>query len=278
VYRPMPSGPLFSNYQRFFERNRCNHRDYQLLAWNGARSGSVQSLLTNPNVSAIHRKTSDHPAILFFALVGNDVCNGHPDTIGHMTTVAEFHESITAIFLALDKTLPPKSTVLITGLVDGRFLYDTMHNLIHPIGKTRDDVTYKAVYEFLECLQISPCNGWMSSNATLRNLTTDRAMELNAVYPLVIRELTGRLKNIRIINDGPWPIQEAAKYLKENGLPASALIEPVDGFHPSTLSNFLITAFLWEQKLSTPAFADVVGRVNPYNEVIKDQFGDQGGY
>jgi len=39
-----------------------------------------------------------------------------------------------------------------------------MHARIHPIGSTRNDVTYKALYDYLNCLSISPCRGWMNSN------------------------------------------------------------------------------------------------------------------
>lgn len=38
-----------------------------------------------------------------------------------------------------------------------------------------------ALYNYLNCLSISPCRGWMNSNETLRNATTARAVELSAV-------------------------------------------------------------------------------------------------
>jgi hypothetical protein len=43
------------------------------------------------------------------------------------------------------------------GLADGRILYETMHARIHPIGEPKGDVTYTALYDFLNCLEISPC-------------------------------------------------------------------------------------------------------------------------
>ena len=50
----------------------------------------------------------------------------------------------------------------ITGLADGRILYNTLHNKEHPIG----NITYSTLYDFLNCLEISPCWGWCNSNET----------------------------------------------------------------------------------------------------------------
>jgi len=71
--------------------------------------------------------------------------------------------------------------LLVLGLVDGRILYDSMWNLTHPIN-----ATYENFYNFLNCLHISPCFGWMNSDEATRNLTTEKAMELNAVYVKLI--------------------------------------------------------------------------------------------
>ena len=46
-----------------------------------------------------------------------------------------------------------------TGLADGRVLWDFMSQKIHPLGEYRSDVTYENVYEYLNCLEISPCHG-----------------------------------------------------------------------------------------------------------------------
>lgn len=67
-------------------RNRCNHRDFQNIGVNGAR---VTGIL--PSIASAARSAAlDHPALVVFSLIGNDVCNGHADTIAHMTTPAEF--------------------------------------------------------------------------------------------------------------------------------------------------------------------------------------------
>ena len=58
-----------------------------------------------------------------------------------------------------DKILPSGSHVIMTGLADGRVLWDFMSQRIHPLGEYRSDVTYENVYEYLNCLETSPCHG-----------------------------------------------------------------------------------------------------------------------
>jgi len=57
-----------------------------------------------------------------------------------------------------------------------------MSDRVHPIGSLHGDVLYKNFYDYMNCLGISPCFGWMNSNDTWRNATTARAFELNEVY------------------------------------------------------------------------------------------------
>ena len=53
-----------------------------------------------------------------------------------------------------EKVLPKGSHVFMTALADGRVLYDSLHNRIHPIGSLRNDVTYSAFYDYFNCLQV----------------------------------------------------------------------------------------------------------------------------
>ena len=124
-------------------------------------------------------KDIDKPQIVFLSLIGNDVCNGRYPTEPNFTTEEEFRtktlqtldhlgqffkiprDQIMKIFLKTkkDKILPSGSHVIMTGLADGRVLWDFMSQRIHPLGEYRSDVTYEDVYEYLNCLQISPCHG-----------------------------------------------------------------------------------------------------------------------
>ncbi len=36
----------------------------------------------------------------------------------------------------------------------GSILYDSLHDQIHPIGRTRNDVTYETLYGYMNCLQV----------------------------------------------------------------------------------------------------------------------------
>jgi len=54
------------------------------------------------------------------------------------------------------------------------------------------------------------------------------------------------------------------------GFRAQDAIEPVDGFHPSGLSNYISTEIMWPQLLSD--HPDWFGPVNPYNDFIDMMF------
>lgn len=102
-----------------------------------------------------------------------------------MTTVEEFRKNVLEALNYLDTVLPTGSHVVFIGLANGLVLYDTLHNRTHPVG-----VTYEVVYDFLNCLNISPCWVWMNSNQTVRETGQKRANELNAVYPEIIGNYT----------------------------------------------------------------------------------------
>lgn len=87
--------------------------------------------------------------------------------------------------------MPSGSHLFILGLADGDVLYDNLHDSIHPLG-----VTYATVYDFLNCLKISPCWGWLNSNETVRKFTTERAKNLTKVYQEIIDET--KFKNFDI--------------------------------------------------------------------------------
>jgi len=102
--------------------------------------------------------------IVFIELIGNDVCG--PTDFEGMTTPAEFKTNILYLLNYLDTVLPPGSHVVSVGLGDGELLWDYTNNMTHPIG-----VGYPDFYDYLNCLDISPCWGWMNSNATVRSIT-----------------------------------------------------------------------------------------------------------
>lgn len=101
---------------------------------------------------------------MFISLIGNDVCNGRIPTEDAMTTPEEFYTDTLDTLAQLNDTLPRGSNVIITGLADGRILWDTLYNRMHPLGEYKQDSTYEDVYTWLECLQVSPCNGWVRNS------------------------------------------------------------------------------------------------------------------
>jgi acyloxyacyl hydrolase len=117
----------------------------------------------------------------------------------------------------------------------------------------------------------SPCFGWMNSDASWRNATTQRAMELNQVYKEIVANNT--FKNFEM-HYFDCPLEQVVSEWIAKGGEAWQLIEPVDGFHPNQFSDELSVSVMWnvlqEQGLLPP--------VNPYNSQIEQIFGNQGGY
>jgi len=160
-------------------QNQCNFRDYQNIGVNGARTGSMAP----PGIimSMARNQTYDQPgtaqpsppsrslvwlvesynspdaeslslvfrvALVFYALIGNDVCNSGHST-SSMTTPEQFETNVLASLSYLDTVLPAGSHVVFVGLVDGRVLWDVMHNRTHPIG-----CTYAELYDYLNCTRL----------------------------------------------------------------------------------------------------------------------------
>ena len=265
-YTPSITGPMSSVYSQMKALNRCNHRDYQNLGVNGAR---VSKLVEWVNLLARNRNT-DKPILTFFAMIGNDVCNGRTNFDG-MTTPEEYYTSVYKAVLAADAKLPKGSLVVLTPLVDGRILYETMHSRIHPIGDLNKDVTYQAFYDYLNCLETSPCWGWMNSDESVRNRTYSIAESLNAQLPKVASDVKDKLQNIKVYASGDLFSEVIRTYSGAK----SDLIEPVDGFHPSQVAN----AYLANVTFNYLQAQGIVSKVaNPNNARIQQLFGDQGGY
>ncbi len=259
--------PTKSIYTRLLELNRCNHRDFANIAVNGARVGAMAPPGIINGLS--RRQATDAPMLVFFALIGNDVCNGHAG-FDHMTKEDEFQRDVLASLAYLDATLPAGSHVAFLGLVDGRVLYESTSTETHPLG-----LSYPEVYDALNCNQCNPCWGWLNSNATVRDMTSARAAQLTAVYDKIIAANASEFKNFdmyRIQMDWPTLI---AKYVAAGGK-AADVIEPIDGFHPSQTGHYLLADVMWNDLLANRPHW--IPKPNPNNAAIQKLFGDQGGY
>lgn len=64
-------------------------------------------------------------------------------------------------------------------------LYELLKDRVHPLF-----ITYRDFYDYLNCLDTSPCWGWMNTNSTIREETTRKAHELNDVYRDIIATTT----------------------------------------------------------------------------------------
>jgi len=252
-----PYPGIQSLYTMLRERNRCNHNDFQNIGVNGARMSSSMKL-----VNAMARSpTNDYPALVWLSLLGNDVCNGHPG-YDHMSEPDDFYTNAMESLNAIDAIVPPGSHVVSPALFDGELLYDTMHALQHPLG-----TTYDGLYDFMNCLEINPCWGWLNSDAEVRANTTTRAQELSAVYQQIEDEQN--FKNFKFVYYKPDWEQMFADY-EAAGYPAGNLIEAVDGFHPSQAANNLFANYFF--KFLEDNHPEAIGDVNPHNAEIDALF------
>mmetsp|Transcript_7814 Transcript_7814/g.11591 ORF Transcript_7814/g.11591 Transcript_7814/m.11591 type:complete len:588 (+) Transcript_7814:41-1804(+) len=249
-----------SIYSQLLARNLCNRNDFQNIGVNGARTGAMASKISK----TINRDPeNDHPAIVFHALVGNDVCSPH---IGRYTPREDFIKNVEETFSYLDTKLPQNSTVIAIGLAQGGFLYDIMSNLTHPLG-----VPYKNVYDFLTCLEMNPCSGWLSNNATLRAETSAHAEMLSATYDEIIAK--NNYKNFNVLYyKFPLTKEFIEEFVQQFHLPPSVLIEPMDSFHASQLGQEVLGLKLFQ--MISEDHPDLFGPINPNNDKIRQLFGN----
>jgi len=99
--------------------------------------------------------------------------------------------------------------MVVWGLGDGDVLYDLLEHRIHPLF-----VKYTDFYDYLNCLDTSPCWGWMNTNSTIREATTQRAHELNNVYKDIIATTTFNNFDIQFYD---LPINEGIARAEQDG-------------------------------------------------------------
>lgn len=252
----LAQGQITSLYSQMRSRNRCNTNSFTNVGVNGARmtssSGLVDALVIDPK--------NDSPVLLWLSLLGNDICKS--DT--SYTPEDVFYTDAVATLQRLDAMLPAGSTVVSPSLFDGELLYDTMNSLTHPLG-----TSYKLVYDWMNCLQVSPCFGWLNSNADIRRQSTEHAKKLNDQYRKIAAQSSTLFKNISYLFYAADYQKLFADYGK-SGLPVANLIEKVDGFHPSQAGNaaMAIEFFGWLER----EHPEAIGAVNPFNAQLDEQF------
>ncbi|XP_059474364.1 acyloxyacyl hydrolase-like isoform X2 [Neocloeon triangulifer] len=262
-------GPVDSIYLRMLALNRCNHRDYQNLSRNGAATNTVLAYMQ----SVARNATKDRPVLFIYGLYGNDVCNNVKDTVANMTTPEELRKNVMEVLEFVDTVLPEGSHVLVIGMVDASFIYPAMHKLIHPLGRLHNDITYENLYDWFSCMQIGPCNGWMTANETLRAITSKASKRLSKELEKLASSQTFKNFKLHYLDN---PLGQVMKEWVSQGHEVFELIDPIDSLHPSQMAQTLITDVLWRNIMVK--FPYIVGSVNPQNSRIQEIFGDQGGH
>ncbi|KFM78452.1 Acyloxyacyl hydrolase, partial [Stegodyphus mimosarum] len=266
---PILHGTTDSMYLRLRQRNLCNHRDFQNICFNGAASSSMLSYLE----TIARNPQDDKPAVVFYGMMGNDVCRRWMSSLEDLTTPEEFRQNVEATLDKLNEILPSGSHVLLIGLVNASFVFDTMSERVHPLGKLRNDVRYADVYEWFNCMRIGPCYGWLNKNETIRQATTQRSVELTEVLQDLAETKTYDQFTLHFLSN---PMVQVFRQWEKEGHELWKLLEPVDSIHPVQAILPLITQAMWNEVATK--YPEVLGDVNPKNNLIQAIFGDQGGH
>ncbi len=114
----------------------------------------------------------------------------------------------------------------------------------------------------------------MTSNSTLRKITSNHAKKLSLVLKTIAAEETMFTRfDLHYV---PNPLQQVMDEWVAEGNELFELIEPVDSLHPTQLAQSLIAKALWEYIERKMPF--VLGPVNANNDKIDELFRDQGGH
>lgn len=209
---------------------------------------------------------------MFYAMVGNDVINPHiPESVNaaHQTYPPEFRQQLLHTFDVLEQKLPNGSHVVLLGLEHGGNLWPHLQARPHPaLSLPLSPVTYRNVWDLVNCLGCNPGFGWLDPNASYRAHTSSLAVNLSNV----LSDLADNQKNysafdITYVENPDATITDA--YLAAGGDYAD-LVEYIGGGHPSQLMHALTAKHLWETLLSRRP--DILGPVNPHNKEIEERF------
>lgn len=257
--------PLDSVYLRMLERNRCMWNDFQNLAVNGADS---QLSVNNLHAFSRNQKT-DRPVLFFQTLIGDDICD-HRSESG-WTEPPQFAAAITQNLEYLNTKLPPGSFVVNIGLIDGRVIFDTLHDEPYPFSPQSlgGNATYETWWNFQTCLGTVVCWGWMVDNATIRDQASARARELNAVFKNIT--YTQTYSNFEMTYYD-FPIAKMFATLEAQGGTPIDFFEPFLGLHPTQHAVAILGQILYDE--IDHDFGDrALGPVNPNNARIIELFG-----
>jgi len=268
---PIIDGTTQSIYLKMRERNLCNHRDYQNLGFNGATipeaEGHTQSLKRTIN--------NDKPALVIFSYMGNDVCKYLPNELGEVTTPSQARDGLLATMRLLDRKLPANSHVIVVAVADARVFFADIHEQIHPFGALNKDVTFANFYDWMDCIEISPCRGWLTTDDYIHNVTAQRVVNINEALRKAVDENKNAFRNFDLTFIDNPVLQVINSWVEKGGRPYQ-LVEAFDGFHPNQKAHKLVAEVVWD--LIEEEYSHLIGPVNPNNDKIRQLFGDQGGH
>lgn len=255
-----------SIYGYLLNHNKCNYNDYQ----NGAMNGRKAKTIYEHIAVATRNATFDNPVIAVVSSVGNDVCGKSAD-LDRMTSPEEFYYYTNKTLAHLNELLPPTSEVYISSVADGRVLYNAMHDRIHPLGKYRKNMKFGDLYNMLNCIETTPCRGWLNKDKDIRDATSNRAAELSKAAQVVVRDAAQYYENIRVFYYEFDLVSQVNTWLSRGGSGSYQIVDPTDGFHPSQIGMSLWAEYLWKDSILPNT--KLVKNPNPHNQEISEKFG-----
>ena len=113
----------------------------------------------------------------------------------------------------------------------------------------------------------------MTSNSTVRRLTTKRARQLTRVLEHMSKKLKFDSFDLHFVEN---PFKKVISDWLDEGGELWELLEPVDSLHPTQAAQPLIADALWS--VMEKEMPDALGPRNHRNDLIQAMFGNQNGH
>ena len=113
----------------------------------------------------------------------------------------------------------------------------------------------------------------MTSNSTVRRLTTKRARQLTRVLEHMSKKLKFDSFDLHFVEN---PFKKVISDWLDEGGELWELLEPVDSLHPTQAAQPLIADALWS--VMEKEMPEALGPRNHRNDLIQAMFGNQNGH
>merc|ERR1711871_1707080 len=156
---------------------------------------------------------------------------------------------------------------VLLGLEHGGDIWPNLQARVHPgLSNNVSQVTYREVWDLMNCCGANPGFGWLDANESYREHTSQLAQNLSNVLAdiAVTHNHTFASFDLTYIEN---PDKEITKAYMAAGGDYKDLIEWVGGGHPSQKMHALTAKHIWEKLEEIRP--DILGPENPHNAEIE---------